>query len=409
MYHSPMQFKTDQKSGASLSILGFGGMRFPRNLGGIDMPKTERLILDAAAGGINYFDTAYIYPGSEEALGTILEKNGLREKVYLATKLPLVLCRGPGDFDRFFNKQLERLKTGFVDYYLLHMLTDLSSWERLRHWGIEGWIEEKKKAGKIRRLGFSFHGSRDEFLGLIDAYPWDFCQIQYNYSDEHYQAGVTGLKRAAARGIPCVIMEPLLGGKLANGLPREALALFKKARPDLSPAAWALRWLWDQAEPAVVLSGMNDPAQLRENLATAESARPGMLTAEERETFKRVIALFNRSYRIRCTACNYCMPCPRHVNIPACFAAYNTSYSMGFFQGMQQYTTSAAVISANPGGASRCAGCGRCESHCPQGIPIIRSLRQVRRRLEPPWYRLLIFLARKALALPSKLDPQIKT
>jgi predicted aldo/keto reductase-like oxidoreductase len=375
-------------------------MRFPKNLGGIDMPKTERLILDAVEGGINYFDTAYIYPGSEEALGSILEKNGLREKVYIATKLPLIICRGPGYFDRFFNKQLERLKTGYVDYYLIHMLTDRASWETLRQWGIEGWIAEKKRAGAIRQIGFSFHGSRDEFLGLIDAYQWDFCQIQYNYSDEHYQAGVTGLKKAAAKGIPCIIMEPLLGGKLATGLPQEALALFKQARPDLSAAAWGLRWVWDQEEATVVLSGMNDPAQVRENIAVAGQA--GRLTAEERDTFKKVIGIFNASYRIHCTGCNYCMPCPRHVNIPACFAAYNTSYSMGFAQGLQQYTTSAAVTSDSPGGAGLCVRCGRCESHCPQGLPVIQSLRRVRRRLEPFWYRLFIFLGRKALGKDKK-------
>jgi predicted aldo/keto reductase-like oxidoreductase len=389
-----MQYRKDTKSGNNLSVLGMGCMRFPRNPGLVDMRKTEQLLLDAIAGGINYFDTAYIYPGSEEALGAILEKHRAREKVYIATKLPIVLCRGPEDFDKFFKKQLERLRTTHIDYYLLHMLTDQASWEKLRQWGIREWIADKKKSGAIGQLGFSFHGIQDEFLTLLDAYDWDFCQIQYNYAGENFQAGITGLKKAAAKGIPCVIMEPLLGGKLVTNLPREARALFKTANPQFSPAAWGLRWLWDQAEVTLVLSGMNEPAQLRENLALADEARPGMLNPGERETFRKVLALFNASYKIRCTGCNYCMPCPRHVNIPACFAAYNTSYAMGLIQGMQQYTTSAAATSEHTSGAGRCVACGTCEKHCPQRLPIIASLRQVRRRLEPFWYRGVITLAR---------------
>jgi predicted aldo/keto reductase-like oxidoreductase len=392
-----MQYRKDAKSDNNLSVLGMGCMRFPKNLGLVDMRKTEQLVLEAIAGGVNYFDTAYIYPGSEEALGAILEKNKAREKVYIATKLPIVVCREPGDFDKFFNKQLERLRTTHIDYYLLHMLTDKASWEKLCRWGIKEWIEGKKKSGAIGQLGFSFHGIQDEFLKLIDDYEWDFCQIQYNYAGENFQAGVTGLKKAAAKGIPCVIMEPLLGGKLVTNLPREALALFKKANPQFSPAAWGLRWLWDQDEVTLVLSGMNEPEQLRENLALAADALPGMLSAGERETFRKVLALFDESYKIRCTGCNYCMPCPRHVNIPACFAAYNTSYSMGLVQGMQQYTTSAAVTSERTSGAGLCVKCGNCEKHCPQHLPIIESLQQVRKRLEPFWYRGIISLARFAL------------
>lgn len=389
-----MQYRRDAKSGNSLSVLGMGCMRFPKNLGAVDMRKTEQLVLEAIAGGVNYFDTAYIYPGSEEALGAILEKNKVREKVYIATKLPIVICRKPEDFDKFFNKQVERLRTTHIDYYLLHMLTDTASWEKLCRWGIREWIEGKKKSGAIGQLGFSFHGIQDEFLKLLDDYPWDFCQIQYNYAGENFQAGVRGLKKAAAQGIPCVIMEPLLGGKLVANLPRDARALFKKADPQFSPAAWGLRWLWDQDEVTLVLSGMSEPEQLRENCALAAQALPGMLSPGERETFRKVLALFNESYKIRCTGCNYCMPCPRHVNIPACFAAYNISYSMGLVQGMQQYTTSAAVTSEHTSGAGRCVKCGNCEKHCPQRLPIMVSLQQVRRRLEPFWYRGIITLAR---------------
>jgi predicted aldo/keto reductase-like oxidoreductase len=395
-----MLYRKDTKSGNNLSILGLGCMRFPRNLGLVDMRKTEQLVLEAVAEGVNYFDTAYIYPGSEEALGSILEKHRLREKVYIATKLPLVICRGPLDFDKFFNKQLERLRTGRIDYYLLHMLTDEASWEKLCGWGIKEWIDGKKKSGAIGQLGFSFHGIQHEFLKLLEDYDWDFCQIQYNYAGENFQAGTAGLKKAAAQGIPCVIMEPLLGGKLVTNLPREARSLFKKANPQFSPAAWGLRWLWDQEEVTLVLSGMNELGQLRENLELTSDALPGMLSSGERETFRKVLALFNDSYKIRCTGCNYCMPCPRHVNIPACFAAYNTSYAMGLVQGMQQYTTSAGITSEQTSGAGRCVKCGQCEKHCPQNLAIMSSLLQVRKRLEPFWYRLAISLARFVLGKP---------
>jgi predicted aldo/keto reductase-like oxidoreductase len=394
-----MQFRTDKKSGNKLSALGFGCMRFPKGSGfaATDMGKTEWLIMEAIQGGVNYFDTAYVYGGSEEALGTILEKNKAREKVYIATKLPLVITRSRGDFDKFFNKSLERLRTDYVDYYLMHMLTDKQMWDKLCSWGIEEWIGEQKKAGRIRQAGFSFHGSQDEFLKLLDAYDWDFCQIQYNYAQENYQAGKTGLQKAAANGLPVIIMEPLLGGKLATALPRDAERIFKAAGPGRGPAEWALRWIWNQEEATVVLSGMNDPAQLEENLLTADNAPAGNLSAEEQGIYHRVLEVFNRSYKVPCTGCNYCMPCPKNVNIPGCFAAYNTSFALGWIQGMQQYATSTALTSAQTGRPGQCVKCGKCESNCPQHIPIIKSLEAVRRRMEPLPLRGGIAIARAVL------------
>ncbi len=382
-----MQYRTDQKSGNKLSVLGLGCMRFPRKLGVIDAQETERIVMGAVERGVNYFDTAYIYPGSEEALGTILAKHGVREKVYVASKLPLVLCKNGGDFDRFFGKELERLKTGYIDYYLLHMLTDRASWERLCGWGIREWLAEQKAGGRIRHIGFSFHGIRDEFLALLDVYDWELCQIQYNYSDENYQAGVAGLKKAHEKGLPVVIMEPLLGGKLAGSLPEAASEAFRRVDPAQSNAAWALRWLWEQAEVTLVLSGMSEFRQLAENAALADSAAAGMLSDAERDAYRLVVAEFNKSYKIRCTGCNYCMPCPRGVNIPSCFAAYNTSFSLGFSAGMQQYTTSTGATSIKPSGAGLCVQCGKCETHCPQRLPIRESLKAVRNRMEPWWYR----------------------
>jgi predicted aldo/keto reductase-like oxidoreductase len=380
-----MQYRSDDKSGNRLSVLGFGCMRFPRRAGGIDLAKTEALVMQAIDGGVNYFDTAYMYPGSEEALGSILAQNQLRDKVFIASKLPLAYIKSGADFDKFFNIELKRLRSGHIDYYLMHMLTDPGLWKKLQAWGIEQWIAQKKEAGKIKHIGFSFHGSQADFLSLLECYPWEFVQIQYNYSNPNYQAGVAGLKKAHEKGLPVIIMEPLLGGKLANGLPPQAIELFKAPgleHGDSSPASWALRWLWDQEECTVVLSGMNAPEQLSENLAIAENALPGCLNDEEKAVYDKVRNIFAASYKIPCTGCNYCMPCPQGVNIPGCFAAYNTRSVMGFMAGMQQYMTSVHVTSDKTGRPGQCIRCGTCESHCPQKLPIINHLIEVRKKME---------------------------
>lgn len=220
-----MQYRTDVKSGNELSIIGFGCMRFPRNLTKIDINRTERLITEAVKNGINYFDTAYIYGESEEVLGQIIHRNNLRNNIFLATKLPIGKCNVYNDFEALFQTQLERLCTNYIDYYLMHNLSDTKLWNGLCELGIEQWIEEKKASGQIKNIGFSFHGIHNEFIKLVDAYDWDFCQIQYNYINTNYQAGTAGLKKAAEKGLSVIIMEPLLGGKLANGLPKNATAL----------------------------------------------------------------------------------------------------------------------------------------------------------------------------------------
>lgn len=387
-----MQYRVDPKSGNSLSVLGFGCMRLPRNLSQIDMKKSENILLKAIEGGVNYFDAAYLYPGSEGALGAILSKNNAREKVFIATKLPLGKCGSYEDFDRLFEKQLERLQTDYIDYYLMHNLSDRSLWKKLCDIGIETWIAEKKRSGQIRQIGFSFHGMQNEFLSLLDQYPWDFCQIQYNYVNENYQAGRKGLLKAAEMGLPVIVMEPLLGGKLANGLPKRAADLLKGVNSSLSPAAWALRWLWNQKEVTVVLSGMNDDAQITENLAVARESVPGMLSPHEEAAIASVVDTFHEAFKIPCTGCNYCMPCPQNVNIPACFSAYNMSYTVGMFSAIQLYATSTGGFSAqkdySPG---NCVKCGKCEKHCPQHIQITKRLEDVAQRMEPFWYRTVKF------------------
>jgi len=394
-----LQYRIDKKSGNKLSALSFGCMRFPAS-----SQKTEELIMRSIEKGVNYFDTAWIYSGSEEALGSVLAKHKVREKVYIATKLPLILFKSKttaADFDKYLNQSLERLKTNYIDYYLLHMITDMEQWKMFKSWGIEDWIVQKKKSGQIKQIGFSYHGSGSEYLKVLDDYDWELTQIQYNYFDENFQAGVKGLK-AAAEKMPVVIMEPLLGGKLATGLPKEAVKIFKNANADLSPAGWALNWLWDQKEVTTVLSGMNSSDQLEENLLLAETSAEGMLSETQKTVYKSVLESINRACKNRCTGCNYCMPCPFGVNIPGSFAAYNTVYSMGYLEGLKQYITSSGLMSVRSGSPALCTKCGKCEKHCPQGIQIIKELETVHKKMEPFYVKFAGFCARAFLGKKRK-------
>jgi predicted aldo/keto reductase-like oxidoreductase len=372
-----MQYRTDKISGNQLSCLGFGCMRFPK-----DKALTKKLIIRAVEAGMNYFDTAWIYPANEVTLGEILEKNNLRDKIYIATKLPQMLCKTKRSFDSFFNEELKHLRTDYIDYYLLHNLSSFERWQELDTLGIKAWIEDKKKEGKIKEIGFSFHGTQSDFIKIIDAYDWDFTQIQYNYINEHYQAGVEGLQYAASKGKSVIIMEPLMGGRLAN-VPKAALSLLQKARPGSSAAEWGLNWIWNQPEPSVVLSGMNSTEQLEENIRLAENAKPTMFSAEDAQAVKDAVGIVRKSYKIPCTGCNYCQPCTKGINIPACFAAYNVSYTEGLGTALQQYlNTSGLVQQSGRHYASDCISCGVCEKKCPQHIAIPEEMKKVKRRLE---------------------------
>jgi predicted aldo/keto reductase-like oxidoreductase len=399
-----MNYRKD-KTGKDLSILGFGCMRFPRARGRIDMAKSEGMLLDAVSRGVNYFDTAYIYPGSEEAVGQIFAKNNLRSKINLATKLPLFMVKSRADIEKFFNTSLKRLQTEYIDYYLMHMITTPEQWKSLCDMGIEKWIDEKKASGQIKQLGFSFHGKREDFVGIIDARDWDFCLIQYNYLDINNQAGRTGLKHAASKGIPVFIMEPLLGGRLASpkNMPAKVTALFNDAKPALTPAARGLRWVWNHEEVTLLLSGMSSQEQLGQNIAAAESmAAPNTLGDAELKTIDDAIAAFNASNKISCTGCGYCIPCPFGVNIPGCFAAYNTSYNISRFKALHRYVMETAALTSKKGLASSCKNCGKCEEHCPQSIPVRQSLKEVSKRLEPFWFRAGIAIVRLFTMMKAK-------
>ena len=362
-------------------------MRFTQSGGKVDVAKAEKEIMEAYRGGVNYFDTAYVYPGSEAALGEILARNGIRQQVNIATKLPHYLIKKPESMETYFSEELRRLKTDHVDYYLMHMLTDVKTWERLKSLGIVEWLAEKKKSGQIRQVGFSYHGNSDMFCKLLDVYDWDFCQIQYNYLDENSQAGVTGLHRAAEKGLPVIIMEPLRGGRLTGGLPASARHVLEHAPVSRTPAQWAFRWLWDQEEVTCVLSGMNSLEMVQENLRTADEAHPGCVTQEEREIYRRVIAAINENMKVGCTGCRYCMPCPKGVDIPGTFAAYNRISSDGYWKALTEYFMMTGVR-RDYTGPGNCIGCGKCEQHCPQHLPIRQELQNAKKTLEGVPYKI---------------------
>ena len=381
-----MNYRKD-KFGNDLSILGFGCMRFPRKMGMIDMDATEEQIMLAIEKGVNYFDTAYIYPGSEATLGEILHKNKVREKVHIATKLPHSFIKDKETMEKIFNEELARLKTDYIDFYLMHMLADVDTWQRLVDMGILGWLEEKKEKGQIRQIGFSYHGNSDMFCKLIDAYDWDFCQIQYNYMDEHSQAGRKGLNYANSKGIPMVIMEPLRGGKLVSKLPDEAKKIFENYPIKKTPAGWAFSWLWNQPEVTVVLSGMNSNEMVMENIETASGIQVGDLTKEDDAMLQSIAKAINAKMKVGCTGCGYCMPCPKGVDIPGTFAAYNRRFSEGRFSSFIEYVMCTA-LRKNATCASNCVGCGKCEKHCPQGIAIREKLSEAKKELETPIFKL---------------------
>ena len=387
-----MQYRKDRR-GNDLSILGYGCMRFTKKGGSIDVDKAEKELMAAYRAGVNYYDTAYIYSGSEAAVGEIFERNHIRAKVNIATKLPQYLIGSRAALDRYFDEELSRLRTDHVDYYLMHHLTDVAMWEKLKRVGILDWIREKKESGAIRNIGFSYHGNTDNFLKILDDYDWDFCQIQYNYLDEVAQAGKAGLQAAAARGLAVMIMEPLRGGKLVNMLPEAAKKAMAESGRGWGPAEWGLRWLYNQPEVTVVLSGMNSVEMVDANCRTASEAQAGSLTAADLETLEKVKRAIREKEKVGCTGCRYCMPCPRGVDIPGIFRCWNTMYTESKSEGRSQFIQTVG-LTREPAFASQCTRCGKCEQHCPQSIPIREKLQEADRALRPLPYKIAISAAR---------------
>ena len=388
-----MQYRND-RNGNPISLIGYGCMRFSKKGGAIDLEKAEKEIMRAYELGINYYDTAYTYPGSEEALGKILDKNNIRKNVKIATKLPQYLVKNSGQIDKYFEEELKRLRTDYIDYYLMHMFTDIKNWENLENLGIVDWIKRKKEEGAIKNLGFSFHGDTEMFLKILDSYDWDFCQIQYNYVDEHTQAGRRGLEAAASKGIPVIIMEPLRGGKLVNLLPDDAKKLIKNNEHGWSPAEWGLRWLWNQKEVTCVLSGMNSVEMVEENVRIASDVTEGSLTEDDFKVYEEIKRIIGQKEKVGCTGCAYCMPCPKGVDIPGTFACYNKMYSEGKSEGRFEYARNIGMR-ATPGFATQCVECGACEKHCPQHIEIRKKLKEADKALRPLPYKAATAILRK--------------
>jgi len=379
-----MKYRPFGKLDWQASALGFGCMRFPTTDGvpgsdHIDEKEAARMIYRAVEGGVNYLDTAYPYhrQESEKFLGRALQ-NGWREKIRLATKLPQWLVDEPAKFDALFSEQLQRLNTGYIDFYLIHAL-DKNSWQKMHDLDVLGWAEKRLAEGSIRSLGFSFHDDYDAFQTIVDAYDWDFCQIQYNYMDIENQAGVKGLRYAAQKGLAVIIMEPLLGGKLAVQPPAEVQAIWDAAPVKRTPADWALQWLWNQPEVALVLSGMSTMQQVEENLASASVSGVGSLSPQEEAIVERVRQAFNQLCLVACTGCQYCQPCPSELNIPLMFELYNSGHMYGVVEEVRK-----AYAHFIPEGqrADQCARCRECEDKCPQHLPICDLLEDVNRVLE---------------------------
>ncbi len=377
-----MRYRTFGRLDFRPSALGFGAMRLPvldDDPARIDEPEAVRMIRRAIDGGVNYIDSAYPYHrGNSEALVGKALKGGYRERVKVATKSPVWLLEKPDDFDRYLDEQLARLDAGPIDFYLLHGL-DQRRWASVTKLGVLGEAEKALADGRIRHLGFSFHDSLETFRAIIDGYDgWEFCQIQYNYMDASSQAGREGLVYAASRGLGVVVMEPIRGGSLAD-LPSLARAVFDQAHVRRTPAEWALRWVWNQPEVSLVLSGMSTMEQVEENLASADRSGPGTLTPEELALYDQVRERVASLGWIPCTGCSYCLPCPHGVLIPEQFSLYNDTVPLQRLQrGRRSYGRYPAESRADA-----CLECGECRDKCPQHLDIPSLLAKAHAALGP--------------------------
>ena len=372
-----MELRKFGKTDELLFPLGFGTMRLPVINGDsshIDKDLATRMLYYAIDNGVNYVDTAYSYHGgnSEILVGEAL-KNGYRNKINLATKLPTWLINDKSDLDKYFFEQLKRLQTDHIDFYLLHSL-DKERFEKMKAVDVDKWIVKKIKDGYVRYMGFSFHDEFPVFKEIVDYYPWNFGQIQLNYLDVNYQAGLRGLRYANEKGLAVVIMEPLRGGELAN-LPERAAEVFKSVKQDRSLIEWGFDFLWDMPEVSVVLSGMSTMEQVIENVEIAKKAHIGMLTKEEKEAYAKERALILKLRPIACTGCGYCLPCTVGMNIPGVFDIYNKGY---MFQDIEKAKKLYASLKIN---ASACIEDGQCEEKCPQHLPIRELMKKVHSEL----------------------------
>lgn len=377
-----MKYRTFSKTGENISLLGFGTMRLPVKDGDfakVDEAEAIRMIRAAIDRGVNYVDTAYMYHDgmSEVATGKAL-KDGYREKVLLADKLPLWMAKTPEDMDRIFNDQLKRLDVDYIDMYLVHSVS-APVWKRAVKYNAIDFLEKKREEGRIKHIGFSFHDDFEVFEEVLKAYSWDFCQIQLNYMDTNFQAGVKGLKLAGSMGIPVIIMEPLKGGKLTDVLPQSIKDLWDQAPVKRTPAEWALRWVADFPEVLTILNGVSTMEQADENIGILSEADPGSLTEAEHKLIQNVADEYNNLIQYSCTGCQYCMPCPVKINIPDIIGRYNDWF---VYEGNEKIMNDFKTWVNPKAMPSVCEECGACESHCPQHLPVPEIMKKAKEIFE---------------------------
>ena len=396
-----MLYRKVPKNGDELSILGFGAMRLPQRLNRIDEKSAAPLIYHAIDQGLNYVDTAWPYHGgqSEPFVGKILSVDGYRDKIKLATKLPHWQTKNSTDMHDILNKQLERLRTDHIDYYLVHNLNG-ASWKRAREKGVIEFLDQALESGKILNAGFSYHGMAMDFNAIVDDYDWTFCQMQYNYLDTQSQGGTAGLEYAASQNLAIIVMEPLRGGNLAKTPPPEIRKIWDSAETQKTPAEWSLRWLWDKPQVTVILSGMNHMDQINENLAIASTAVPTSMSEPDKQRVNQAADTFRSLMKAGCTGCQYCMPCPHGVNIPFCFDTYNSKTVFKDKRATYQYLViNGGIVSSKPGLASQCTECGACLSKCPQSLPIPDLLKDVEKEFERFWTKPFLNIVKSVMRI----------
>jgi len=375
-----MQYRTFEKTGEKISLLGIGTMRLPQNADGTaNEAEAIKMIRAGIDAGVNYVDTAYMYhDGVSEVITGKALKDGYREKVLLADKMPVWFAKEPAALQGIFDTQLERLDVQMIDMYLIHNINK-PIWKKVQELNTFDFLEKKKAEGKIKHIGFSFHDDLSLFKEVIDAYPWDFCQIQFNYMDVNFQAGLEGLKYAASKGIPVVVMEPLRGGKLTDRIPESIQEVWNQADIKRTPAEWALRWVANFPEVLTILSGTSSVAQLTENVKVLSDAAPNSLTDKEHAIIQQVSDAYNNLIKYACTNCRYCMPCPQKVNIPISITYYNEWFLYGQNEKIKDQFMAFVPEKSWP---SKCVGCKVCEEKCLQHLPIAEAMKAAAEVLE---------------------------
>ena len=403
-----MQYRTMPNSSEKLSVLGFGCMRLPAPKGrppgifsSIDNEKAAKQIRYAIDRGVNYLDTAYPYHGgaSESFLGKYVLRDGYREKVNIATKLPCMTINKKKGMEEAFNKQLGKLQVENIDYYLLHSLNG-DIWDKMLSLGVIDFMDNIRKQGRVRRMGFSFHGAKEDFIRIVDSYDWEFTMVQFNILDVHAQASIEGIKYAHGKGLGIIAMEPLRGGSLTLKIPGEAQKIYDNASVKRSPADWALRWILNHPEITMIVSGMNDDKHIEENIKITSETFPDKLTDDELAVINNFRSTYLKSMQVGCTGCSYCMPCPVGINIAAAFM-YLNNYRMSFarLEAKITYALHAGVLpkDGKPHWTNVCTNCGQCEKKCPQGIKIRDAFKFVQKDLEGRCTKTLAMIARSIM------------